>query len=517
MLVDAGADLLAKDALGLTQLDLADKADHTETMAVLRGAVDRQEQEKQRDFYSLLDACAGGDLATVKAILGAENHPSDLVNFVPNGSSSLLFKASEHGQKEVVKYLLEAGARAVIHPVTKYSPLYIAAYNGKKDIVEVVLKRYPELINVQTVEKWLPLHAACFNGHAAVLEFLLKYKFPPEVLIDFKDRTGSWSYQLPFDINQRDLSGQSILYLACCIGNLRMVDLLLEYRVKAVSTTLPAPTEEELQEQQSTPKRVGLSALISKFSSKEEVLRSNEAWVKPVDLDLYCNHESETALHVAVRSRHHAIASHLLAAGALPNLLSQGLGPDQGEEAAWGKGHTCLVEAARNRDMGMIDLLLKYGARDDQNQALMVAGQAKDHLVMSKLLALKAHQDQEATVNKNSIAEMHLGKSIKGRSSVSNLTYSSMCPTTPVMINWHQTGLLSHLKEQWLVDGAVRLNPKLRLSPKYQPMALHAITRLDISNNEIVSLPASITTMQSLKFLSLAGNKLEMLPEVKLT
>ena len=513
VLVDAGADLLAKDALGLTPLDLADKADHTETMAVLRGAVDRQEQEKQRDFYSLLDACARGDLAAVRAILGAETHPSELVNYVPNGSSSLLFKASEHGQKDVVKYLLEAGARAVIHPVTKYSPLYIAAYNGKKDIVEVVLKKYPELINVQTVEKWLPLHAACFNGHASVLEFLLKYKFPPEVVMEFKDRTGSWKYFLPFDINQRDLSGQSILYLACCIGNLRMVDLLLEYKVKAVSTVLPQPSEEELAEQQSTPKRVGLSALISKFSTREEVLRSNEAWVKPVDLDLYCNHESETALHVAVRSRHHAIASHLLAAGALPNLHTQGLGGQGEANAAWGKGHTCLVEAAKNRDMGMIDLLLKYGARDDQNQSLVVASQASDHLVMSKLLALKAHQDQEAGVNKNAIAEMHLGKSIKSRSSVSNLTYSSMCPSTPVMINWHQTGSLTQLKEQWLVDAAVRLNPKLRLSPKYQPMALHAITRLDISNNEIVSLPASVTTMQSLKFLSVAGNKLEALPE----
>ena len=352
VLVDAGADLLAKDALGLTPLDLADKADHTETMAVLRGAVDRQEQEKQKGFYNLLDACAGGDLTTVKNILAAETHPSDLVNFVPNGSSSLLFKASEHGQKEVVRYLLEAGAKAVIHPVTKYSPLYIAAYNGKKDIVEVVLKKYPELIRVQTVEKWLPLHAACFNGHTTVLEFLLKYKFPQDVLVEFKDRTGSWVYQLPFDINQRDLSGQSILYLACCIGNLRMVDLLLEYKVKAVSTTLPAPTEEELQEQQSTPKRVGLSALISKFSSKEEVLKSNEAWVKPVDLDLYCNHESETALHVAVSSRHHAIASHLLAARALPNLHTQGLRPDQGEEAVWAKGHTCLVEAAKKQGHG---------------------------------------------------------------------------------------------------------------------------------------------------------------------
>jgi hypothetical protein len=53
---------------------------------------------------------------------------------------------------------------------------------------------------------------------------------------------------------------------------------------------------------------------------------------------------------------------------------------------------TCLMEAARNRDMGMLDLLLKYGGRDDQNHALAVAAQAADHLVMSKLLALKAHQ-----------------------------------------------------------------------------------------------------------------------------
>jgi ankyrin repeat protein len=530
-LVDAGADLLAKDGLGeqnsilyctfqilipgFTPLDLADKADHSECMSVLRGAVDKQEQEKQMDFYHLLDACAAGDLNTVRSILGSESQVGELVNYVPNGSSSLLFKASEHGQKDVVKYLIEKGARAVIHPVTKYSPLYIAAYNGKKEIVEVLLKKFPELINVQTVEKWLPLHAACFNGHAAVLEFLLKYKFPEDVLVQFKDRTGGWKYNLPFDINQRDLSGQSILYMACCIGNLRMVDLLLEYKVKATSTTLPAPTEEEIESENSTPKHksIGLSALISKFQTKEEVLRSNEAWVKPVDLDLYCNHDSETALHVAVRNKHHAITSHLLAAGALPNLNIQNNNQDEKDKDSWSKGHTCIVEAAKNRDMGMIDLLLKYGARDDQNQALSVASQAKDNLVMSKLLALKAHQDQESVVNKNAIAEMHLGKSLKGRSSASSLTYNYMCPSTPVMINWHQTGSLTTIKEQWLIDSAVRINPKLRLSPKYQPMALHAVTRLDLSNNEIVVVPSTVFNMQSLKFLSLAGNKLEALPD----
>ena len=153
--------------------------------------------------------------------------------------------------------------------------------------------------------------------------------------------------------------------------------------------------------------------------------------MKPVDLDLYFNHETETALHVAVRNRSHAIASHLLAAGALPNLNSQvgilcGLEyhvcsifihqslagsqpstPGSGEEGSerksrWGlqgRQASCLVEAASNRDMGMLDLLLKYGARDTGDQALVVAVRSKDHLFMSKLLALKSHEDQESQVN----------------------------------------------------------------------------------------------------------------------
>lgn len=57
--------------------------------------------------------------------------------------------------QDVVLYLIDHGADGRIHPVTKYSPLYIAAYNGKKDIVEILLKRFPELVNTLTVEKWL--------------------------------------------------------------------------------------------------------------------------------------------------------------------------------------------------------------------------------------------------------------------------------------------------------------------------------------------------------------------------
>lgn len=57
----------------------------------------------------------------------------------------VVHRACEMGRKEIVKALLEHNADGRIHPVTKYSPLYIACYNGRKDIVELLLK-------VRTVE-----------------------------------------------------------------------------------------------------------------------------------------------------------------------------------------------------------------------------------------------------------------------------------------------------------------------------------------------------------------------------
>ena len=50
------------------------------------------------------------------------------------------------------------------------------------------------------------------------------------------------------------------------------------------------------------------------------------------------------------------------------------------------------------------------------------------------------------------------------------------------------------------MDAAVRLNPKLKLSPKYQLSAIHAITRLDLSSNDLSEVPDVIFQMQSLRF-----------------
>ena len=65
------------------------------------------------------------------------------------------FRACQTGCKDIVKVLLEHGADGRHHPVTKYSPLYIACHYGHRDIVEMLLLRFPELIQVITLARFL--------------------------------------------------------------------------------------------------------------------------------------------------------------------------------------------------------------------------------------------------------------------------------------------------------------------------------------------------------------------------
>jgi Leucine-rich repeat (LRR) protein len=88
------------------------------------------------------------------------------------------------------------------------------------------------------------------------------------------------------------------------------------------------------------------------------------------------------------------------------------------------------------------------------------------------------------------------------------LLSTSILPTTPVTINWHGQRM-EKICEQWLVSGALKLNPRLRLCPRTQDLALHAITRLDVSSNALTSLPPLLFTLSSLTYLNLSLNKIQ--------
>lgn len=364
------------------------------TLQILQAAAAKQEESRLETLKLLQEACVSGDLLSVKSILSDLEPPtaSALVNHASSGSNTLLFKASEHGHREIVSYLIENGADGRIHPVTKYSPLYIAAYNGRRDVVEALLRRFPELIAVLTVEKWSPLHAACINGHAAIFEYILRlFPFRRELLKSMRDKSNTYAYEMAFDVNQRDVTGQTILYLATCVGNLKIVEMLLGFKVKAKRAEQKSPTTAKnlvkkgvskddtgmvsLHHQQRNSGGIGstgggrmggIQALISKLRGSaigdDDALGDDEIWLSPLDLDIYCNNGTETALHCAVKRREHTIATKLLTAGANPNLVIYAVeaSAQPMEEQFYFKGSTCLVEACKNRDMGMIDLLLKY-------------------------------------------------------------------------------------------------------------------------------------------------------------
>ena len=51
----------------------------------------------------------------------------------------------------------------------------------------------------------------------------------------FRDVLCEWEYEFAFDMNAKDVTGQSPFYLACYVGNQKIVDILLKFKVKANS------------------------------------------------------------------------------------------------------------------------------------------------------------------------------------------------------------------------------------------------------------------------------------------
>lgn len=247
---------------------------------------------------------------------------------------------------------------------------------------------------------------------------------------------------------------------------------------------------------------------------------SNSSMICPLKIDMYCNNNTETALHAAVKGKHYEICLALLNASANPNIIIKAYIDynetsccSSVEEEIGTHQSTALVEACLNRDVPLVDLLLKCGARDDDCKALSVTVQNRDETLTAKLLSTKAHPDPEYKINKKAMTETIHSSQYSIFSNITSLTYSTLFPNTPVMINWHnQKCHLSQIRTQWLTDAALHLNPKLKQNPRSYDMALFAITRLDVSNNSLTSIPLAVLQLHSLKYLNIAQNKIEKLP-----
>ena len=393
------------------------------------------ERVRHELFESLSTACSKGNLNEAKELLSKCELDAELiVNSTPNGCNTLLFKACQDGHKHIVELLISKGADGRIHPVTKYSPLYIASYLGRKEIVDILLNHFPNLVNVSTVEKWLPIHGAAINNHLNVIDLLLNFDYPKAILQTFHDKNKQYEYYMPFDINAQDVTGQTILYVAALVGNQRLIDFLLSFKVSAFkiekqnlnnetncdkndsnydnlnnnsdcdpSNSSPTKRKSAIQKiiDRLSPTSTGNTIFVKNKTENDSNTMLKTLPICPILLDIYCNNNSETALHASVRRRHYPIASALLSRGANPNLVIHFNIEDrqQVEEQT----STALKEAVHNRDASTVDLLIRYGARDDDCLALKVASSNGDNHLVSKILALKSHPDQEYKINKKAL------------------------------------------------------------------------------------------------------------------
>ncbi|CAG9789929.1 unnamed protein product [Diatraea saccharalis] len=120
-------------------------------------------------------------------------------------------------------------------------------------------------------------------------------------------------------------------------------------------------------------------------------------------------------------------------------------------------------------------------------------------------IVVQAYPDPDYKLDKSSIS----GAVLNTRAGDSALTYSARCPSVPVMVTWRDLRChLAAVRMSWIRAAAMRVNPKL-VSPAG---ALLALTRIDVANNELRSLPPDLFTLMSLRYLNAAQNKLEKLP-----
>lgn len=156
-------------------------------------------------YGSLLNwAAHNGRLDTVKLLLAHGADPK------AKGNNRLLLEPINRGRMDILKCLVEAGAR-----LNKPKDLFfwqdylaLAAGNGRREMVEYLLKHDADPNGTDAPSGESALEAAASTGHADIVELLLK--------------AGA-------NVNQRGSDGWSALMCACKHGDVASVELLLAH------------------------------------------------------------------------------------------------------------------------------------------------------------------------------------------------------------------------------------------------------------------------------------------------
>jgi ankyrin repeat protein len=287
---------------------------------------------------SLIAAIATGDLDRTKQLVSAG---ADLVGYDWDLGYCPLGMAIERGHLKIVQFLLSAGANP-LGGSTSTTALGLATEQGETEMIHLLLSSKVDVNAPVAADGWTALLAAIKNGHKSIVELLVT--------------AGA-------NVNVWSCAETPILLAAKCEER-----DIYQYLYPLVNTAIRLCADRDAEQLISSTHKRRIreqNRLVEKFISMatagnlEEVRLSIELGV---EIDAFCA-KGHNALMAAAYYGHQPIVKVLLAAGANPNLLSDGY-----DGLGYGMSALMFVAGsffASNRDL-IAKLLIASGANVDR-------------------------------------------------------------------------------------------------------------------------------------------------------
>jgi ankyrin repeat protein len=168
MLLEAGADINARDDEDYTALDLAARDGNEALVKLLLDAGANIDTPRNRDPSMLTLAAYSGKEAVVQMLMDAGAD----VNMQDEDGDSALIAAAEGGHAEIVRILLDAGADINLRNTTSETALFRAVMSGCEDVVRFLLDAGAD-VNVRTAFGSTALSIAADHDKKEIVRHLL--------------------------------------------------------------------------------------------------------------------------------------------------------------------------------------------------------------------------------------------------------------------------------------------------------------------------------------------------------